>query len=181
MTCIVAGIVLLTQHVNLLAARPEYYYINCCPQPDCGMSGLWRHGYRHRKADRENSDQATLNPVAILRLYCPSCRHTCSVLPECIPPRRWYLWAIQQVALQLFFSGMSFNKISQQLKPSRWTISRWLNRLKDKFQEHALHLKTKWSCLGYHTSLSTFWSALLNKIDLSHAMVFLHGQKMIVP
>jgi transposase-like protein len=177
---IVSNILSLTQHLITLKENPKIYHFEYCPH--CGKIGLWRHGFRYRKADRENNDQtSSLNPIPICRLYCPACKRTCSVLPECIPPFRWYLWLVQQTAIQLFFSGMSFNKISQLISPSRWTISRWLKRLENRFEEHALHLKTKWSWLGYSESLHGFWSALLKRIDLSCAMLFLNNQKIFVP
>jgi hypothetical protein len=182
MPCIIPGVLSLAQYlISLKKSRREYFLENC-PHPDCGKTGLWCHGFRYRKTDRGNSDQeASMNPIPILRLYCPSCRHTCSLLPECIPSLRWYLWRIQQAAIALFFSSMSINKISQTISPSRWTISRWIKRLKIQHELHALHLKTKWSWLGYHSSLNTFWSALLEKIDLSYAMLFLNSQGVFVP
>lgn len=182
MASIVSGILSLVQHLILLEENPEKYCLESCPHPNCGKAGLWRHGFRYRKVDRENNDQEpSLNPIPILRLYCPACRRTCSLLPECIPPLRWYLWRIQQAAVMLFFSGMSLNKISQKILPSRWTISRWMKRLADQFELHALHLKSKWSWLGYHTSLNTFWPALLDKMELSRAMLFLNNQGVVVP
>ncbi len=181
MPSIVSGILSLTQYLISLETNPELYYLECCPHPDCGKSGLWRHGFRYRKADRENDGKSTVNPVPILRLYCPTCKHTCSLLPECISPWRWYLWLIQQSALNLFFSGMSLNKISQKIPPSRWTISRWLKRLTIQFQIQALHLKSKWTWLGYKTSLNEFWSTLLDQMDLSSAMLFLKNQGVTIP
>jgi transposase-like protein len=181
MACIFAGILSLTQHLSTLKNSPEAYCIDQCPHPDCGKSGLWGHGFRYRKSDREHDEPSTLNPIPIQRLYCPSCKRTCSVLPACIPPWRWYLWLIQEEALRLYLSGQSFNKISQCIKPSRWTISRWLIRLKEQFKEHALHLKSRWSDLGYHQTFNDFWSAALNKIRLSQSMVFLNNQNVFVP
>jgi hypothetical protein len=128
MTSIISGILSLPQYLISLKEQPSKYKLKYCPYPDCGAVGLWGHGCRYRKADRENNP-TSLNPIPIVRLYCPACGHTCSVLPECIPPFRWYLWLLQQMAIKLFFSGISFNKISQQLSPSRWTLSRWINRL----------------------------------------------------
>lgn len=181
MASIVSGILSLTQYLTSLETTPKLYYLECCPHPDCGKSGLWRHGFRFRKSDREHDEQSTMNPIPILRLYCPSCGHTCSLLPECIPPFRWYLWLIQQAAIKLYFDGLSFNNISQKIGPSRWTISRWLKRLGDQFNTQALHLKSKWSWLGYQSSLKEFWRALFDKMDLSYAMLFLNNQGVIVP
>jgi hypothetical protein len=181
MVCIFASILSLTQHLSTLNKNPEKYFINQCPHSDCGKSGLWGHGFRYRKSDREQDEQSTLNPIPIQRLCCPSCKRTCSVLPECISPWRWYLWLIQEEALKLYLAGHTLNKISQRIKPSRWTISRWLIRLKEQFKEHAFHLKSQWSDLGYHATFNDFWMATLNKISLSHAMLFLNNQKVFVP
>ncbi|WP_226382967.1 DUF6431 domain-containing protein [Burkholderia mayonis] len=58
---------------------------------------MWGHGCYDRKADRSADGQ--LNPVSVPRFRCPSCRRTCSRLPLCICPRRWYGWALQQQVL----------------------------------------------------------------------------------
>jgi hypothetical protein len=86
-----------------------------------------------------------------------------------------------QKALELYLTGQSFNRISQSIKPSRWTIVRWIKRLNEKFAEHALHLKSRWPDLGYHTKINDFWSALLKKINLSQAMIFLNSESVFVP
>jgi len=179
MACIVAGILSVVQHLKTVKENPNYYRVSHCPC--CGKSGLWHHGKRYRKADRENPTESTLNPVPILRFYCPACGRTCSALPECIPPRRWYLWAIQWLAMLFIFIGESIHKINQKVIPSRWTISRWYTRLKNQFERHALHLRSAWSWLGYKTSLSGFWCSLMEKINFSYAMLFLNQHGVVVP
>ncbi len=89
---IVSGITTLNQHVETLFHTPEVYRPHACPH--CGMNSLWRHGCYHRKADRGSPICNKLNPVPIPRFCCPGCRHTCSRLPACIAPRRWYGWEI---------------------------------------------------------------------------------------
>ncbi len=179
MACIVPNILSLTQHLKTLKENSEKYKIEKCPT--CGQCRLWHHGARYRKSDRENDAQSTLNPVPILRLYCPMCHRTCSVLPECIPPHRWYLWAMQCAAILLVFSGESIHKVSQKIIPSRWTIRRWVLRLLDQFNIHALHLKTTWSWLGYQTDLREFWLTLVDKIPFSTAMLVLNNHDVVVP
>ena len=76
--------------------------------PHCGHNKLWPHGTYDRKADRSNSAEPTLNPIKISRYICCKCHRTCSQLPECIPPRRWYLWSIQQTAILLVLMGKLF-------------------------------------------------------------------------
>ena len=97
MVVIVPGINTLEQHLQRLATAPEGYRPARCP--DCGKAGLWWHGTYDRQADRRGRGQANLNPIAIPRFFCRHCRHTCSCLPECLSPRRWYPWSVQQQAL----------------------------------------------------------------------------------
>lgn len=179
MFSIIADLLSLAQHKDTLETQLEAYRIKKCLH--CGAGGLWRHGFRYRKSDRENPWEETQNPVPILRLYCRRCRRTCSVLPECIPPRRWYQWFIQSCALVDWLAGLSFNKISQKNRPSRWTISRWIHHFEDSFLEQALYLKTWDPSLGYYSSFEQFWSILLGKIPLSKAMFRLWASHCPIP
>ena len=90
---IVAGITTLEQHLEVLSSQPETYRPRCCPH--CGLKILWQHGRYSRKADRRIT-RPLLDPVPICRYRCAGCRRTCSRLPECIAPRRWYHWLVQQ-------------------------------------------------------------------------------------
>ncbi len=141
----------------------------------CGKCWLRCHGHYYRKADRENNSENSLNPIPVFRFYCPSCQHTCSVLPQCIPPRRWYLWTVQQLALLLITLEHSLRYIANQVTPARSTIGRWDNRFKNMFQLHALHLRSKFPELGVSANMfSTFWKACLSKMSLSEAMLWVH-------
>lgn len=176
---IISAITPLLQYLNLLSDHSE----NCRPShcPHCGRGGLWGHGYYERKSDRESSGENNLNPIRILRFYCSYCKQTCSALPECIPPRRWYLWEIQQRVLQMMFVGTSANNISQSELPSRWTISRWMKSLKSKFDEFASCLKSGFAWLGYYSDFTDFWQACFAQMPLSQVMLFLNNQGVIVP
>jgi transposase-like protein len=92
----------------------------------CGLANPWYHGCYSRKSERSNPSGESLNPILIQRYYCPGCGKTCSVLPECIPPRRWYLWETQQTAISLFLLGQSARAVENQIPPSRHTIKRWV-------------------------------------------------------
>lgn len=89
MTLILPRIFSLVQHIMALQRAPESYRPDRCPW---GHTKVWCHGCYTRKSDRKDLDQPCLNPVAIPRFLCPECRCTCSTLPECTPPRSWYLW-----------------------------------------------------------------------------------------
>lgn len=176
---IVSNICTLMQHIIELNKNPDTYRPDSCCY--CGHNKLRRHGYYPRKADRENAAEESLNPIMIPRFYCSSCKRTCSVLPECIPPRRWYLWCMQQACLLLTLSGKSLRQVEKQTLPSRWTISRWANRLKEQFDLHSLHLKSCFSELGYYSLFERFWKNCLEKISLAKAMLVLNELGVAIP
>jgi hypothetical protein len=86
MVHILSGIKSLMQYQSvLLNKKVDFYRLEKCLW--CGQSKPHRHGGYSREADRISKSRDSLNPVFIQRYYCRSCRKTCSVLPECIPPR----------------------------------------------------------------------------------------------
>jgi transposase-like protein len=100
----------------------------------CHKSRPWRHGcYPRKAAGGKNNTDSELNPINIQRYYCASCHKTMSVLPECIPPSRWYLWTVQSVILLLITNELSIYKVAKGSSPSRHSISRWLSRFKESF------------------------------------------------
>lgn len=179
MTIILAEILSLFQYIKILIHAPEQYRPNRCP--GCGKSGLWRHGHYSRKADRLHQPDKSLNPIFIQRFFCPNCKHTCSLLPECIAPHRWYLWAVQQAALLLILTGKSFSAVAKEIPPSRHTISRWMSRFKERFHLHKDTLCHHFIALGRHCSFSDFWPTCLNIISLSQAMRLCHVAGVPIP
>ena len=179
MSRIVPAIDTLGQHVHQLAHHPEAYRPHRCPY--CNRSGLWCHGEYLRKADREGTEGIYLEPVPIPRFMCSHCRRTCSRLPSCIAPRRWYLWCCQQAALALLLGGMSIRQAAKQCQPVRQTLSRWLQWLKGAFVVHAFHLRSRYPQLGRHTSPASFWLAHFKRRSLAKAMSQLDGDGVVVP
>lgn len=179
MRIILPGITSLVQHNKLLETDLESYRPNQCPK--CEKSGLWRHGYYTRKADYERMGSASLNPIAIPRFYCSHCRSTCSVLPECIPPYRHYPWLIQQAVLLLVIAGRSYQAISAQEKPSRWTIKRWLRRLQSQFVTHADHWRARRPSLGRISGWMACWQSVLKNHALSSVMLDFNRVGMVIP
>ena len=108
MNRILASITTLAQHLHAVANDSDVYRPPACPQ--CSAAGMWCHGCYHRKADRSASAGESLNPVPVLRFLCPACQRTCSRLPACIAPRRWYDWALQQAVLLLLLAGCSVHQ-----------------------------------------------------------------------
>lgn len=179
MYTIVADILSLQQHLETLAQKPENYRTKCCPA--CGKNGVWGHGYYYRKSDR--SPKPTQNPIPIPRYICPGCKRTHSVLPECIPPRRWYLWLTQQIVFAELLAGKSLRFVSQLFSnlPSRSTCKRWLGNLKDKFLSQAQALRALITDLGRQPNFAAFWQACLKIIPLSAAMRLCYQNGVQIP
>ncbi len=105
MQVILSGIECLKQHIKQLNENLGSYRPSRCPS--CGKAGLWYHVCYLRFPGRSLNDHH-LNPISIPRFICPKCGKTCSVLPECIAARRWYLWAVQQIVLTPIYITVIF-------------------------------------------------------------------------
>jgi len=149
--------------------------------PGCGLANPWCHGCYPRKSDRINPASESLNLIFIQRYYCPGCGKTCSVLPECIPPRRWYLWETQQAAILLFMLNGSARAVEQQVKPSRYTIKRWLAWLITQFNSHKDTLCTHVPSFGLLTEPVDFWKHVFDKLSLGTAMRLCHVAGVSIP
>ena len=175
---IIPYITSLQQYKNLLHNK-TITRLEKCP---CGKLAPHKHGTYSRKSDRTNSAEESLNPIKIQRYYCPGCKKTCSVLPECIPPRRWYLWEIQQCALLLICIGNSFSAAEKKLFLSRQTIRRWYRRFEEQFILHKDTLCSRFSEFGkIAIDLNFFWQEALKKIRLSEAMWLCHIAGITIP
>lgn len=185
MAHILAGIYTQDQHIQTWYDDVDQYRPSQCPH--CGRSGLWLHGVYYRQAQCECPKG---NPVPIPRFLCQHCRHTCSTLPEYIPPRRWYHWFVQQLALQLSLAGRSLMQTWQALcsstsadgvVPSICTLQRWLRRYKQRLVLHRFHLLNSHPTLGYVSGFADFWQACLNTTPLSTAMMTLNRNLDVIP
>lgn len=173
---IVPNLTTLAQYLKAQKETPELFRPTRCPS--CGKTGLWIHGYYDRKADRAPGAH---DPVHIFRFFCPWCNCTCSVLPECISPRRWYLWCIQQAAMVLVLTGKSIAAVTREIAPSRHTINRWMERLKERFRLHKDVLCQHITDLGRTDNFAEFWSACFSETPLSQAMLFCHVAGVNIP
>ena len=181
MQIIAAGILTLKQSLTQLENLPA-----CDDRCSCGrINTLHRHGYYYRKSDRHAEPGQSLNPIKILRFICKLCRKTCSLLPECIPPRRWYLWKVQQSVIQEHLSGNSWHKISCKIKVARSTCRRWIQHLQNKFLLHADVLRNapgkSSEGLVHCFEVKSFWQNYLAQFDLSRAMLLCHNAGIDVP
>ena len=176
---ILAGIVSLRQHVCHVQTQLDDFRPACCPH--CGHQGLWYHGWYGRQSSRRGLEQLTVDPIPIQRFLCPRCGRTCSCLPEAIPPRRWYLWDVQQLALCLLLGGTSLNDLARQLQPCRQTLKRWWQRLRDRFDLQASTLRSHFAELGRWPGFAAFWSHCLDTMPLSGAMLCLYQAGVSIP
>jgi transposase-like protein len=169
----------LSQYLESIFKDPNLFDSIRCEH--CHYAALWRHGGYWRKPDRSNPADQSLNPVFIQRFFCPACKKTCSVLPECMPPRRWYLWDIQQAALELYLVGCSLRAIAAQLVPDRRTIGRWVKLFQERFLLQEDALRNRDPELGRASGFVAFWQACLDKFSLATAMRFCHASGVSIP
>lgn len=175
---IVGSVTSLVQHLTAVATDAEIYRPQACPH--CGCAGVWRHGCYHRKADRAVGADESLNPVPVLRFLCRACERTCSRLPACIAPRRWYDWVVQQVVLLLLLSGSSLHGCSRCSGRDRRTVRRWRDWLHDRSESFAFFLRGRFPELGRLADHESFWRNVIESVSLQQAMVWL-DRDLVVP
>jgi transposase-like protein len=148
----------------------------------CGSNTFKKNGKYYRKAHSGN-ELEVINPTDIQRYYCFGCKHTFSVLPDWLPPKRWYVWAAQENALRaLILLDYSIRMISNRYRMARSTLQRWFGRLKDRFCDHADQLKQVLpNVLGRTEDIFSFWKAWLSSFSLSQAMGQLQAAGIEVP
>jgi transposase-like protein len=142
---------------------------------------MHRHGHYERNAPRGEGLAFLLKALFIPRFLCPHCRITCSRLPACMAPWRQYLWKAQQAVLAWLLAGASLRAAARESKPSRRTVGRWWQWLKEHFDEHRFHLRSRFADLGRAVSLPAFWRACLEQMGLAEAMVWLEHEGVSVP
>jgi hypothetical protein len=179
MRIIVPGITSLAQHLQRLHTEPEAYRPAHCPH--CGQGGLWCHGYYPRQADRQGRGEANLNPVPMPRFYCRHCQRTCSALPECLPPRRWYLWSVQQQALAVLLAGGSLHQASHNSGCARATVRRWWHWLTERTTAFSSVLRARFAELGRSASGAVFWQHCWRQLGLARAMYWLAQAQVTIP
>jgi transposase-like protein len=176
---IVPAILSLEQHRDALQREAVIYRPAGCPR--CGLAKLWGHGCYERKADRRRTSCGSLTPIRIPRFYCQGCRQTCSRLPECIAPRRWYGWAVQQVVLLCLWAGGSVHQAAVQGGVDRHTVRRWRDWLRARGEVCGFRLRSRFPELGRAVEFSGFWRGCWAAMPLSEAMAWLDLDGVTVP
>ncbi len=134
---------------------------------------MWYHGCYFRKADRNQSSGTSLNPVPVRRYYCPGCCRTCSRLPLCIAPRRWYDWSVQHRALYNLVCGHSVRSTSCNTGLARRTVRRWRDWLHDRNEAFSFFLRSRFPELGRTVDAAAFWRKVMEEMSLGLAMAWL--------
>ncbi len=174
---IVHAFLTLEHHLRAIVCTPQSYHPGRCPHG--GRACLWAHGFYERKADR--SEAGALNPVPVPRYYCAACGRTCSRLPLCLCPRRWYVWALQQLVLALLLFGVSLRRIAAVVGVDRSTVRRWWRWLCERSREFIFALTSRFADLGRAENAVAFWRACFARMSLACAMATLDGDGLNVP
>ena len=175
---IVSGITSLEHHFQAVAATPAMYRPAACPH--CGSGVLWGHGCYYRKADRGRDSGPSRNPVPVLRYCCSGCSRTCSRLPLCIAPRRWYDWAVQQQVLLFLLNGCSLHLCSRCLCLDRRTVRRWRDWLQSCSETFMFFLRSRFPEWGRSVDQPSFWRQVLDDMPLAEVMAWL-DREIAVP
>lgn len=174
---IVIGITSLEQHLQMLSQDREVYRPHSCPR--CGFGTLWEHGSYDRKADRIGVGEENLNPIPIPRYLCAGCERTCSRVPECIAPRRWYNWIVQAVCLRAVMRGAQPEGEASLSHPARRTIGRWWHWLGECGPIFRFHLSSRFAELGRLAEELDYWRHVIKTMGLSRAMAFVNQETRV--
>ena len=168
---ILASITTLEQHLAAVATNREIYRPLCCPHENCGAARLRHHGCYFRKADRSTTDPTkSLNPVPVLRFLCCTCKRTCSRLPACIAPRRWFGWVMQALVLLMLLAGNSVRQCSEGSCRARSTVRRWRDWLNLRGDTFTFWLRSRFPELGRNPDAPSFWRDVMQNMTLMQAM-----------
>ena len=174
---IVMGITSLAQHVQTLSENRQIYRPISCPR--CGFGTLWAHGSYDRKADRMGVGQGNLNPIPMPRYLCAGCEGTCSRVPECIAPRRWYNWIVQAVYLRAVMREAQPEGEASASHPTRRTIQRWWNWLRECGPVFRFHLSSRFAEVGRVGGECDYWCHVIETMGLSRAMAFVNQETRV--
>jgi hypothetical protein len=103
------------------------------------------------------------------------------IIPECIPPRRWYLWQKQQKVILLFLSGMAIRSIAKKATPGRSTINRWISWIQDRYRKHKDVICNHFPNFGLNNNYEDFWKACFKEMTLSKAMYLCYASGISIP
>jgi hypothetical protein len=107
-------------------------------------------------------------------------------LPECIAPRRWYNWNLQQIGLIASLKPPEPIRLPREESltlcpaPVRRTLQRWRHWLQERTPPFRQALISRFPELGRTVDEGAFWHRVFNTLGLSLAMAWLNPE-MSVP
>ncbi len=109
------------------------------------------HAWRKRKA---RTEQATVI-LLVLRVMCPKCRRTFTILPDFLKPFARYIQDIRQEAILALLAGVPAERAAGAVcGPSVETVRRWLAGFKAVREQAAAALRSLLAQLGYFPPLA---------------------------
>lgn len=169
----------IEEYIYLVEYNPEYLKPNSCST--CGCQHIWINGTYERAINQRNNNKDSSEAVSILRLKCSKCNSHYSILPSIIPLLRWYLWCMQQKALDLVLNGQSFYAVANIVGVDRKTVSRWYYWLKNKFNLISSLVNSTTTEFIQLCSMDDFYLSIFKWRDLSKLSRFLHDNDALVP
>ena len=169
----------IEEYIYLVEYNPEDLKPKSCS--NCGCQNIWINGTYDRAINKRNKNKDSSEAVSILRLKCSRCGSHYSILPSIIPLLRWYLWCMQQRALDLVLKGKSFYAVANIIGIDRKTVSRWYYWLKDKFELISSLVNSITTEFIQLCSMNDFYLSIFKWRDLSKLSRFLHDNDLLVP
>jgi len=104
--------------------------------PSCAGEGMRRHGYQSRQLIDSNDDRYQ---IEVLRMYCPGCARTHTVLPHFVIPYHTYGARTIMRALSLYAQRGSYRLVRLILAAvkSRAVVRQWVRRFTGVLRELA--------------------------------------------
>ena len=107
-----------------------------------------RHGWRKRKA--RTGEEILI--LLVLRLFCPYCNRTFTILPDFLKPYGRYIQNVRQEAILAQLAGVPAEQAAG-LGPSVETVRRWLACYKAIREEAAATMRSLLARLGHFPPL----------------------------
>jgi len=102
--------------------------------PNCVREGMHRHGYQSRQLIDSDDDRYE---IEVLRMYCPGCDSTHTVLPHFVIPYHTYGARTIMRALSLYVQHGSYRLVRRILTAvkSRAVVRQWVRRFTGVLRE----------------------------------------------
>ena len=137
----------LAESVKAYKERFLHFLDNLLVCPIC-QGECKPHAWRERKA---RTMEETLI-LLVLRIFCPRCRRTFTILPDFLKPYGRYIQDVRQEAILAQLAGVPAERAAGP-GPSVETVRRWLACFKAIREEAAAALRSLLAQLGYFPPL----------------------------